>query len=259
MNPATSQDKENGVYFLTKGKGCKVLFVHGSGADHTLWGNQIKALSSQFRISALDLNGHGRTKYREGAGLKIYTQDVLSCINKLCDKPFLVGHSLGGAIALNIGLNFSHKVVGLGLIGTGARLRVLPELLELIEKNMERAVDFILERAFSADPDLKMVEKSRKMMLKSRQAVLLRDFKTCDFFDIMDRLDQIDLPTIVICGEEDKLTPVKYSCYLAENIPDASLKVIKRAGHMVMIEKPEEVNKILTDFLKDELARPLTR
>lgn len=238
------------TYFVTKGKGHDILFVHGSGADHTCWGNQIKALSNQFRVSALDLSGHGRTKYREGAGLKIYTQDVLSCINKLCDKPFLIGHSLGGAIALNIGLNFPDQIIGLGLIGTGARLRVLPELLELIEQDMQKAVEFILDRAFSSHPPSQLLEKSRRMILRNGQKALLRDFMTCDGFDIMEKLDQITLPTLVICGHVDQLTPVKYSKYLAENIPDSRLEIIDQAGHMLMLEKPGSLNQVLAEFLK---------
>jgi pimeloyl-ACP methyl ester carboxylesterase len=81
--------------------------------------------------------------------------------------------------------------------------------------------------------------------------VVYGDFETCDKFDVMGSLDRINLPTLIICGRDDLLTPVKYSEYLRAHIRNSELRVIDDAGHMVMLEKPEEFNEILENFLRN--------
>lgn len=243
------------IYFSLSGRGGKIalLFVHGSGADHTLWGFQRSGLRDEFSIAALDLNGHGRSPRREGDGLATYTQDVLAVMGALKDPIFLIGHSLGGAITLNVALQKPQNLVAIGLIGTGAKLRVHPQILELIQSDFEKAVDFILSWAFKENPDRKVHQKARGQMLSNEQAALWRDFSTCDAFNVMDRLSKITVPALVVCGREDKLTPVKYSEYLKNNIRDAELHVIENAGHMVMLEQPKELNRVIRDFVSQKV------
>ncbi len=243
------------LYFALSGRGGQdILFIHGSGGDHTLWSLQVKGLREGFSVAALDLNGHGRSAYREGGGLETYTQDVLAVLERLSPHTFLVGHSLGGAIALNVALQYPERIGGLGLIGTGARLRVLPELLKLVEEDFERAIDLLLEWAFNAGAPSELVAKARERMWVNGQRALQRDLLTCDGFDVMGELDQIEVPALVICGREDRLTPVKYAEYLRDHIPNATLKAIDGAGHMVMLEQPEEVNRAIEDFLHEKGA-----
>jgi pimeloyl-ACP methyl ester carboxylesterase len=80
--------------------------------------------------------------------------------------------------------------------------------------------------------------------------VQLNDFRCCDKFDIMDRVHQITAPTLVICGTEDEMTPVKYSQYLANKIAGARLIIIEGGAHFVFMEKPEEVNRAIEEFLR---------
>jgi pimeloyl-ACP methyl ester carboxylesterase len=79
----------------------------------------------------------------------------------------------------------------------------------------------------------------------------MKDLKACDRFDIRDRLKEILLPTLIVCGKEDLLTPLKYSEYLKENIADSRLKVISQAGHMVMAERPQLLNRALESFIAE--------
>ena len=75
------------------------------------------------------------------------------------------------------------------------------------------------------------------------------DFAACDAFDVRSRLSEIRAPTLIVCGAEDKMTPPKYSEYLTQNIAGAEFHLIENAGHMVMLERPEEFNRVLLDFL----------
>lgn len=230
------------VYYLATGTGLPVLLIHGSGADHTLWGHQVGALRHQHAVAALDLNGHGKSPRRAGDGLRTYTEDVLAVIDELGEPAVVVGHSLGGAVALTVALESPHVLRGLGLVGTGARLRVHPEILSRVDRDITDAVDFITDWAFSQRPAAEMRGKARTRMLQNGRETLKRDFRTCDAFDMMDRLSEIRLRTLVLTGQADQLTPVKYAEYLRNHMPNAYLEVVEGAGHLVMLERPEAVN-----------------
>jgi len=239
------------IYFLLGGLGKPVVLVHGSGADHTIWGYQFQALKRQYSVAALDLNGHGRSPRREGDGLKTYMEDVLAVIEALEEPVILVGHSLGGAVVLSVALESPQALRAIALVGTGAKLRVHPQILSLIDEDFKKAVELILSWAFAGEPSEEIYRRAYEQMVRNGQETLRRDFKTCDAFNAMDRLGEVSVPALVVCGGDDKLTPVKYSEYLRDNIPEASLEVIEGAGHMVMLERPDELNKILASFAEE--------
>jgi pimeloyl-ACP methyl ester carboxylesterase len=238
------------LHFSLSGRGAQdILLVHGSGGDHTIWSHQVKALRDGFSVAAMDLNGHGQSAWREGDGLATYTEDVFAVLERLSPRTFLAGHSLGGAVALNVALHYPERIGSIGLIGTGARLRVLPKLLELLQHDFEAALDLILSWAFSGRTGPKLRERAREQMLKNGQRALLRDLLTCNSFDVLEKLDQIKVPALIVCGSADKLTPVRYSEYLEDHIPNATLRTIEGAGHMVMLEQPEQLNRTIREFL----------
>lgn len=240
---------QRALYFAQAGQGQPaLLFVHGAGGDHTIWGAQLNSLKSDFSVSALDLNGHGRSLLRMGDGLQTYIEDVLAVLEALARPTVVVGHSMGGAIALHIGLRRPANLVGLGLVGTGAKLKVHPQILELCQADFERAIELVIRWAFAEQADPELRERAHQQMRRNGQAALYRDFSSCTTFDVMGRLSAISVPTIIICGKEDQLTPIKYSEYLQQNISNAQLHIVERAGHMVMLEQPESVIKILKEF-----------
>ncbi|HPZ65628.1 MAG TPA: alpha/beta hydrolase, partial [Bacillota bacterium] len=89
-------------------------------------------------------------------------------------------------------------------------------------------------------------------MMETPAAVYAADFTACDRFDRLDRLPEIEAPTLIICGTEDRLTPVKYSRYLHQTIPRSQLVELEGAGHMVMLEAPEQVNRAIAVFLQED-------
>ncbi len=237
------------VYFAQAGQGQPaLLFIHGAGGDHTIWGEQLRELAPNFSVAALDLNGHGRSPAREGDGLQTYVEDVLAVLDALAMPTVIVGHSMGGAIALTVALQHQKNLVGLGLVGTGAKLKVHPQILELCQTDFERAIDFIVQWAFAEQSSQELRDKARAQMRRNGADALFRDFSSCNTFDVMARLSEIAAPTLILCGRDDKLTPIKYSEYLQQNIPNAQLKIIDGAGHMVMVEQPQAVTQALREF-----------
>jgi pimeloyl-ACP methyl ester carboxylesterase len=239
------------IYYQQEGRGEALLFVHGSGADHTLWSQQHQALKNEYRVASLDLNGHGQSPRREGAGLATYTEDVLAVMEALQGPIVLLGHSLGGAVALNIALRQPKNLRAVGLIGTGAKLRVHPQILAAIATDFPSAIELLLNWEFREGTPQELREQRRAQMARNGQASLHRDFTTCDGFNVMDRLGEIRVPALIVCGRDDKLTPVKYSQYLKDQLREVRFEVIEAAGHNVMIEQPDALNRVIREFARE--------
>ncbi len=227
-----------------------LLFVHGSGGSHHHWNHQRQYFQKSYNVVTVDLPGHGQGSPTGEDSVEAYANHILHLVQSLpVDWVCLFGHSLGGAIAQKFALLYPKHLEALVLVGTGARLRVLPEVLTGIRERFEATVRLINDYAFSKETSRELVQKGIETMLKTSPAVLHGDFTSCDRFDIMEQVTDIKVPTLAVCGRDDLLTPPKYSHYLAERIQDAHVEIIDGAGHMVMIEKPGEFNRRVEEFL----------
>ena len=216
-----------------------LVLIHGAGGNHQHWGSAVRNLR-MANVYALDLPGHGHSS---GIGLGSIP-DYASLIPRFLDalqigRALVAGHSMGGAIALQVALDRPQRVSALILVGTGARLRVLPAILDGILSDPASTVEFICATAYSSSTPRELVRQGQRQMLGVAPQTIHDDFAACDLFDVIGRLEEIHCPTLVVCGTEDRLTPVKYSTFLTEKIAGADLKLIEGAGHMVMTEKPE--------------------
>lgn len=232
-----------------------IVFIHGSGGNGALWAYQSRFFSKRYQVLALDLPGHGLNKGETLKSVGELADFVLSEIERLGLRlPAVVGHSLGGAIALQLALRAQDKLGALVLVGSGARLRVLPSLLDSILTDYGGALDAMAGYVFSKETPQSVVAKAMSETRKVAAQVLYDDLAACDKFDVMQLLGEIRLPVLVVVGRDDFMTPVKYAEYLRANLPNATLKIIDRAGHMVMIEQPDEFNSALDAFLDVTLA-----
>ena len=123
----------------------------------------------------------------------------------------MIGHSMGSAIALSLALDHPRRVLGLGLTGAGARLRVSPELLEQTSNptTFANAIATVISRSFSARASARLIELATRRMAETRSSVLYGDFLACDEFDERNRLVELHQPTLVLCGTDDQMTPVR--------------------------------------------------
>ena len=235
------------------GSGRKVLFIHGSGLHSEIWRGQKQCLQASMEVVLIDLPGHGKSPGDGCDSAGQYGDAVYKAMRGLNpDRYYVAGHSLGGAIAMSLALFHPDAVKGLILIGTGAKLRVLPSILDGILKEKERTIADINSLSFSQGTSATTKEEAFKMMMSCRAEAIYKDFSACDRFDIRNSVDSIRMPTLILCGEDDVLTPVRYSRFLKEKIAGSELALVKDAGHMAMLEKPDEVNKAIEIFLKDQ-------
>jgi len=226
----------------------KLLFIHGSGNNGLVWHYQTRHFADSEAVS---LPGHPEGE--PCASIEDYAEWLHQYVlGKGYSELVLAGHSMGGAVAQIYALNYPQDVKGLILIGTGARLRVKPDFLSSMEAGIEAPATWIknLVEPFYSRIDPAVREKVINKVTEVGARVQLNDFRCCDEFDIMDRVHQITAPTLVICGTEDDITPVKYSQYLANKIAGARLFIFDGGSHFVFMEKSEEVNRAIEEFLR---------
>ncbi|AFM24360.1 alpha/beta fold hydrolase [Desulfomonile tiedjei] len=232
--------------------GLTVVFIHGTGGDREHWRDQLNGLSSTASMLALELPGHGTSEGPGEATVQGFSRWVIDFIDAVdLRKVMLVGCSLGSAITQWIALNARQPwLVALGLVGAGARLKVHPAFLEGLRDNKNKALSMLADFCLSDSPDPVLHAKLREKFLDADAELILGDLGACNEFDVMGRLSEIDLPTCIIVGQEDKLTPVKYAKFLSESIKNSSLQIIPAAGHLVSMEQPLKFNEILSDFIR---------
>lgn len=230
-----------------------LVLIHGAGGSHLHWPPELRRMSGET-VYSLDLPGHGQSVGDPEESIEGYARRLVEWLDALTlEGVVLVGHSMGGAISLTVSLEAPHYVEGLVLVGSGAKLRVHPQLLALTEdeRSYQQAAELVTQWAFSANADARMTELAQKSMAEVPAAVVHADFIACDHFDVMKRLGEISMPTLVLCGTEDQMTPVKYSQYLADHIPQSRLETVEGAGHMVMLEKPMEIVRYIGEFVRE--------
>jgi pimeloyl-ACP methyl ester carboxylesterase len=236
-----------------------LVLIHGAGGTHLYWPPEIRRLAG-YCVYAIDLPGHGKSAICDGQqSVDEYAQHLVQWLESVqLRRAVVVGHSMGSAIALALAIHHPEYVVGLGLISAGARLRVLPNLLNYVadQTTFEKAADILVSYSFSSNAPPRLVELASKRMLETRQSVLYGDLQACNRFDVMDRLGAVHQPTLVICGAEDQMTPLRYAQFLSSAIPNARLCVIPNTGHMVMLEQPRLVADSLLAFFQEITFRP---
>lgn len=234
----------------TYGSGTPIVFIHGAGGSTLSWLMQKTYFEKTNQVVLIDLPGHGRSGGDSLNSIEAYAEAVKEVLEESATTPaHIVGHSMGGAIAMRIAIAYPGLLKGLILIGTGAKLKVYPEILEGVIKDKEKTARTIIDTAFSPATPAALKEKVFAEYIKNDARTIFNDFTACDSFNYMDSLGNITAPTLVVCGSEDLFTPEKYSRFLAENIPGAALEIIEGAGHMAMIEKPAGVNKAIEKFI----------
>jgi pimeloyl-ACP methyl ester carboxylesterase len=238
-----------------------VVFIHGSGGSHKSWPTQIRSTwirsvgaQSSRNVSAylMDLPGHGQSTGKGMATIDAYADFIEAFVSAMSLRQVvLAGHSLGGAISLQLALRQPEWLAGLVLVGTGARLRVHPDILDQVRQNYEKTIDLICRWAFGPDASEELIEGSKKALLKTDPEVTWGDFSACTSFDVVSQLGNIKAPALIVSAVDDALTPPKYGRLLNKEIENSQFCLIKRAGHMMAIEKPDEFLAGLTMFLSE--------
>lgn len=242
-----------------------LVFLHGLGGSRTTWMNLLGELVERHNVTALDLPGHGQSDKPDPESTDYsvvgLAEAVASALGELALQPaVLVGHSLGGALAIHVALEHPELVRGLVLINSaGLGSEINPELLDRVEaepspEEARQLLDLFLEnKRLILD---RGVEEMYQARLAPGASEALRAIADTSFsrdgqrIGLENRLAEIAAPTLVIWGEEDRVIPVAHASAATETIPGAGLDILEGIGHVPQVEAAPEVARLIDTFVQ---------
>lgn len=237
--------------------GTTLLLLHGAGGSRAVWPREMLDLPETTTI-ALDLPGHGRSPLPGRRTIGQYADTVAAFVTvQGLQDVVLAGHSMGGAIALDLARRKMPSLRGLVLLGAASRMRVGTKLFALLGTDYAQVVEFISNLCFAVESPALLRQMCADELLACDPLVTTGDFMACHHFDVTADLGGIDLPILVVSGSEDRMVPARYSAAMVAALPAATFHAIEGAGHFVMQEKSGEVVGLLGDFLRQ--LPPATR
>lgn len=254
------------INYVSLGEGSAITMLHGYTGSIRDWISQIPILAERYRIVAMDHRGHGNSDAPSSSKsyfMDIFTGDVYNLLKNLkIDETCLIGHSMGGFMALDFVLDNPEMVDALVLVDTSSgdwerdpeyeKIRKKVEELARTE-GMEAAFEYnavhnkMIRERFEGHPELRQISKE-KMLQTSVDGYIHVGHAIGNWEPVTNRLNEIEVPTLVIVGEEDNAF-LQSSQVLEESVPNAELVKVEGATHNPHEEKPEAFNEVLMDFL----------
>jgi pimeloyl-ACP methyl ester carboxylesterase len=255
----------NGVqlHYREAGEGFPVFLLHGFTGNHRNWALQIPPLSRDFRTVSLDHRGHGHSDKPAGPedyDLELMAEDAFGLLQHLdIGACYVIGHSMGGVIAQRLALAHPEPVRALVLVDTwadlpdGAHTEARSRLLEIAR---QQGMEAVFEEQLRLNPMAEQIRAQPRFLelwrsqflMTSREAYVHLAQALAQRQPLLDRLDAIEVPTLIVCGEND--APFLGPCQrIHARMPGSELVVIPGAGHTPQIEKAAEFNQALLGFL----------
>jgi pimeloyl-ACP methyl ester carboxylesterase len=236
------------------------VFVHGAGLDHTVWAFQSRWLAFRgWNVLAVDLPGHGLSDGPPLADIGAMADWLAALIGTAATAPAaLIGHSMGALIALDTAARFPDRVRSIALLGAALAMPVHPELLSASAANSHSAIDMVNLWGYgyaaglggSRAPGVWMVGVGERILEKAKPGILHTDLAACDAYkNAALAAASVKAPSLVVCGARDQMTPHKNGRALAALLGGTTLIVLEGAGHMLMAERPYEVQQALAAHL----------
>ncbi len=253
----------NGVklHYEESGKGSPIVFVHGMGGTVFDWVMQIPFFSKFYHVVAVEMRDHGESdKWSGPYDIKMFSEDLAQFVRKLkLSKGVFFGVSMGGMVVMQFALDHPDMVEALVLADTqpGLSEEAIKAGLEMAsmsqkmtgEELAKATMEFNFTPNFIKDhPDV--VERAIKISDARDPSATFRAAQGLLKFDVRKRLKELKAPTLVANGEDDQVIPLSAARDLAERIKGARLLIMSKGRHMSIIEKADEFNKAVLDFLK---------
>jgi 3-oxoadipate enol-lactonase len=240
-----------------------IIFLHGFPFDKTMWQGQLDFLKSSHRLIPCDIRGFGKSTDEESfLSIDLFADDLRQFMDKLSiDKAIVCGLSMGGFIALNAMKRFPERFEALVLCDT----QCIADTTEVKEKRyktideieVDGVADFnegFIKSVFHKDSitnKKELVEQLRSIVFSNSKHIITQGLAAlAERSETCSTLNEITIPTLIICGREDEVTPLAQSEFMNAAIKGSLLHVIDNAGHVSNLEQPDEFNKHLLNFLK---------
>jgi pimeloyl-ACP methyl ester carboxylesterase len=235
-----------------KTEGFPVVFVHGAGSSHSIWGIQVKVFSRSHRVITLDLSGHAESELPEGESdiEEGFAGEVAALVEHLDLENFvLVGHSMGGAVVMSYVLNKEFRSPrAIALVNTTAELDLTKLTPGLAIEAVEEAFFRLKAKLQKQDTLALRIINEEKEMKDANPEMMVRDLKACGKFNVSDRLSEIEVPTLIIHGEDDDIIRPGYAQQLEKSIKLSDIAFVRGADHQPHVERPVQFNVLLKRF-----------
>jgi pimeloyl-ACP methyl ester carboxylesterase len=227
-----------------------VLLLHGAAGSHLSWPAAFRRLEG-YRVFAPDLPGHGRSNGPAYQSVAQYADHLVEFLTAAgLDQAALVGHSLGGLIALHLALNARERVSGLILLASGARLTLPSELLAAAYAgDLSTTITLLGRHAFGHTASPRLIEMLLRRLNEVRPAALYADLRAVEDYDALEQVGAIRRPLLVVCAGEDSIAPPGCAHYLKARVPGARAVILPGAGHMLHLEQPAATLVLVRRFL----------
>ena len=232
-----------------------LCFIHGLGQNLTAWINQLTYFNNEYRVIAMDLRGHGNTSSgNKRITIEQFADDVINLLSYLeIERLHFIGLSLGGLICQHLTLEHQNKILSLTLSNTFASVPFQKQFpidsrLNIISTFDINQLSDYYAKSCLYNSDMQIFQYVKNLFNNTNKQVYL-DTARCTFlFNSQSLLSMIDVPTLIICGEYDMVTPINCSKYLHQNIKNSKLEIIPNAGHLTKLEQPLIFNNVLKKF-----------
>ncbi len=242
------------------GQGDVLVLLHGLGCSAQDWGLQIPALSKHYRVIAPSLRGFGGSDKPGGpCSIMQYADDIVALLDALgIDRAHVLGHSMGGAVALQLAVAHQSRLDSLIVINSQASFAVrdwrryftvLMRFMMSGSAGMERLTRFLARRLFPHDNQSSLRAVMAERYSANDRRAYVAALQALAGWSVEDMVDTVTLPTLVLAGDND-VAPLERSQAFARRMPDASLEVVSDSGHASPFDQSDVVNKLVLDFLK---------
>jgi len=257
------------LWYEEKGRGMPIVFLHGWMGSTWVFSNQIDYFSKTYRVLAFDHKGHGKSDRPRDATYTMpeFAEELDEAIDKLIgdEKFVLIGHSMGGFISLTYATtpNFQKRLKGLILMSTGSKSRsqMYDESKDMIKKGEMALVDRTIVENMGVPACFKrkyrethsdVIKEFVEQMLKNSEYVAVRTLVNFnEHYNVEDKLERINVPTLILTGDEDAMVSPEESKLMHEKIKNSELKIFSpKIGHMIQFEATEDCNRVVDEFLK---------
>lgn len=236
-----------------------VLFLHGAGNCHLTWTQQVRAFAyNGYNVLAPDMPGHDLSEGQPISGIEAQAKWLIGVMDALAiDKAHLVGHSQGGIIALETAVLAPSRIASVTFVATAAVIPANPALIKMAEENPEKAFNLMVSwgsgtSAHAHDnsvPGVSLIDAGLRVMGLNAPEALATDLRSCAAYENgVAAAKKLTCPSLCIFAKEDKMTPVRAGCVLAENLNNNELHILEGVGHMLPLEKPQEINRLIKNF-----------
>jgi pimeloyl-ACP methyl ester carboxylesterase len=239
-----------------------VIFLHGFPFDKSMWSEQLEFLKSSYRVIALDIRGFGKSTDEESEfSIDLFADDLIAFMDTLyIEKAVVCGLSMGGYITLNAHERYPERFAAMILCDTQCiadspevKEKRLNSIIEIESEGVEKFNQSFMENIFfkdSLESQKSMVQNLTKVVHSNSPQIISQGLLSlAGRSETCTSLALVEIPTLIICGREDSITPLSEAQKMHKSIKGSTLKVIEKAGHVSNLEQPKEFNKYLSEFL----------